>query len=194
MNTARTLTPAELGNYGDHLLRLNASDRRMRFGYAIDDAAIIRYVAGISPWDSRIIARFNNQLAIIAAVQISVVKGRLAEFALTVDETERARGLATMLMNRALLWARNRNIPRVCMDCLAENLAMRRIARRAGMAVASLHGESEGYRDLPRATAWSIASEVGAEQLGLLDYLVKAARCVSAPMPLATSASLYPQP
>ena len=174
MDTTRILTPSELALYRDHLLRLGAADRRLRFGTTVSDEAIEAFVARISPWDSRIIARFNHRLEVIAAVQVAVVSGPLAELAFTVDEAERGRGLGTTLMNRALLWARNRGVRRVCVYCRAENHAMRRIAGRAGMAVNTSAGESEGFVDVPRSTPLSIAREFCSEQLGLWDYLFKA--------------------
>ena len=190
MKTLRILTPAELGLYRDHLLRLSAEDRRLRFGTPLDDAAIAAFVARISPWDARIIARFDHRLAVVAAVQITVVGGPLAELAFSVDEAERAQGLATALMRRALLWARNRNVLRACMYCLAENQAVRRIARRVGMSVSTHAGDSEGEIALPRPTPLSLAREFGAEQAGLLDYLLKTGLASTTP----DAPRLQPQP
>jgi GNAT superfamily N-acetyltransferase len=194
MGFARLLTAAELSLYRDHLFRLNAEDRRLRFNISLDDAAIAAFVKHISPWDTQIIAQFDYRLAVIAAVQITVVDGPVAELALAVDEAKRGQGLAMALMRRGLLSARNRNIPVASMHFLMENEPARRVARHAGMTVTTLQGESEGYRDLPPASVLSIASEIGAEQLGLLDYLVKAARYVSPPMPFTTTPRLHPQP
>lgn len=191
------LTPAEMGLYRDHLLRLSAADRRLRFGATVGDQSIAAFVARISPWDTQVIARFNRRLEVIAAVQVTVVDGPLAELAFSVDEAERGRGAGTALMNRALLWARNRGIPRICISCRAENQAMRRIARRVGMAVATSAGESDGVIDVPRltgfpSTALSFMWEFGSEQAGLWDYLLKAGHRSAAPSPLAIAAQLYP--
>ncbi len=188
MEIARLLIPAELGLYRDHLLRLNAEDRRLRFNISLDDATIAAIVMRISPWDTRIIAQFDCRLAVIAAVQITIVDGPAAELALAVDKAERKQGLAMALMRRALLWSRNRNIPLASMHFLAENQPVRRIAGRVGMTVRTLQGESEACRNLPRASILSVAAEIGAEHLGLLDYLVKATRYVSPPMPFVITA------
>ena len=198
MDTARMLMPAEMALYRDHLLRLNAGDRRLRFGMMVNDAAIEAFVARISPWDTRIIACFNHRLEVIAAVQVSVLDGPLAEFAFSVDEAERGRGLGTALMNRALVWARNRGISRVCVCCRAENQAMRRIARRVGVTVDTNAGDVEGFLDVPRldvspSTALSIMWEFCSEQAGLWDYLLKAGHRSATPLPLAIAAHLYPQ-
>jgi RimJ/RimL family protein N-acetyltransferase len=173
MNITRLLTPAELGLYRDHLLRLSAEDRRLRFNISLDDEAIVAYVAQINLWDTRIIARFDHRLAVIAAVQITVIEGRLAELAFTVDEAERGRGLATTLMRRALLWARNRTIRHVCMQFLTENQAVRRVARRVGMTIVTEAGNAEADIALPPPTALSLAWEFAAEHVGLWDYLLK---------------------
>ena len=174
MNIARLLTPAELGLYRDHLLRLSPDDRRLRFSTLIDDAGIAEFVKHISPWDTQIIARFDYRLAVVAAVQISVVDGPLAELAFTVDEAERGQGLAMALTKRALLWARNRTIRRACMHFLTDNQPVRQLARRVGMAISTHAGDSEAVVALPRPTPLSIVREIGAEQAGLSDYLLKA--------------------
>jgi RimJ/RimL family protein N-acetyltransferase len=193
MDIARILTPAELDLYRDHLLRLGAADRRLRFGATVGDETIEAFVARISPWDTRIIARFNDRLEVVAAVQVTVVDGPLAELAFSVDEAERGRGLGTALMRRALLWARNRGIRRLCLYCRAENHAMRRIARRAGMALAMSEGDAEGFLDVPPSTPLSIAREFCSEQAGLWDYLLTAGPRSRAQWPLAVAARLYPQ-
>jgi GNAT superfamily N-acetyltransferase len=173
--------------YREHLLRLNPDDRRLRFFAPLDDDAIIEFVAGLNPRETRIIACFDDQLAVIAAVQVTVIngKGRLAEFAFSVDKAERGRGLATTLMKRALLWVRNRNIPRAHMHCLAENHAVRRMGLRLGMSVSSDTGDGEAAMDLPPPSALSIAQEITADQLGLWDYLIKAGLRLATPRPIA---------
>ena len=183
MITTRTLMPAEMELYRDHLLRLNAADRQLRFGMVISDETIEAFVARINPWKTRIIARFNHRLEVVAAVQVSVVDGRLAELAFSVDAAERSQGLATVLMNRALLWARNRGIRRVHAHCRTGNQPMRRLARRAGMAVDMGAGEAEGVLDLPRATPLTIARELWLEQAGLWDYALKVALRSATPGP-----------
>jgi RimJ/RimL family protein N-acetyltransferase len=183
MDTARTLLPAEMELYRDHLLRLGAADRRLRFGATIGDAAIAAFVARISPWNTRIIARFNRRLEVIAAVQVSVADGPLAELAFSVDASERGQGLATALMDRALLSARNRGIGRVHTHCRAENQPMRRLARRAGMAIETDAGEAEGVLDLPAATPLTMARELWLEQAGFWDYALKASLRSAMPGP-----------
>ncbi len=174
MIAARMLMPAEMELYRDHLLRLDAADRRLRFGATLGDAAIEAFLARISPWKTRIIACFNHRLEVTAAVQVSRADGPLAEIAFSVDAAERGQGLATALMDRALLWARNRGIRRVHAHCRAENQPMRRLARRAGLAIDMSPGEAEGILDLPAATPLTIARELWLEQAGLWDYALKA--------------------
>ena len=53
---------------------------------------------------------------------------------------------------------------------------MRRLARRAGMAVHVAAGKGEGILDLPAATPLTMASEVLAERAGVCDYGFKSHR------------------
>ncbi len=54
MPCMRTLTASELPKYRDHLLRLDAEDRRLRFGYPISDEAIQGHVRKIDMTKDRI--------------------------------------------------------------------------------------------------------------------------------------------
>jgi hypothetical protein len=70
MNTIRKLGVLELQKYSDHLLRLNADDRYLRFGARIDDAAIIRHVQTKSKDKKIILAAFDDKLNVIAACEV----------------------------------------------------------------------------------------------------------------------------
>jgi hypothetical protein len=53
---------------------------------------------------------------------------------------------------------------------------MRRIARKAGMAISTETGESEGTLCIPAATPMTLLNELTTENVGLLDAAVKANR------------------
>ncbi len=176
MMIVRTLTPLELPRYRDHLLRLGADDRRLRFGFPIPNERIVDFVDRLSPLDTRILVHSGPDLEVIGAAQVSVASWDAVEFAFSVEAPYRGRGVATALFDRALLWARNRRIRRAYVQCLAENYAMRRIARKAGMAISTETGESEGTLCIPAATPMTLLNELTTENVGLLDAAVKANR------------------
>jgi RimJ/RimL family protein N-acetyltransferase len=186
MVAVRTLTPLELPRYRDHLLRLGADDRRLRFGFPIPDERIVNFVDGLRPLDTRVLVHTGPDLEVIGAVQMSMTSWRGVEFAFSVEAPFRGRGVATALFDRALLWARNRRIRQAYVQCLSENHAMRRIARKSGMAVQTETGESEGTLIIPGATPLTLFEELMAENNGVCDVMAKAShRTIAWFMPTA---------
>ncbi len=173
MINVRTLTPLELPRYRDHLLRLGANDRRLRFGCSISDEGIIDFVDRLSPLDTRVLAYTGPDLAVVGAVQVTTTSWQAVEFAFSVEAPYRGRGIATALLERASLWARNRGIRQAYVQCLAENHAMRRIARKAKMAMSTEAGESEGTLDIPSGTSGHFLEELAAETAGVWDAFAK---------------------
>lgn len=176
MSAIRMLTPFEIDKYRDHLLRLGPEDRRLRFGGFTDTTRVVEFADGIKLRDTRVLAHLDPDLEVVAAVQISVLPGGAVELAFTVDPAYRRSGIGTALMDRALLWARNRGLSHVHVHCLAENIAMRRLVRGAGMGMTTEAGETQAIMELPRATPLSLVAEALAEGTGLVDLAVKANR------------------
>ncbi len=185
----RTLTALELPRYRDHLLRLDEADRRLRFGFPIADAGIAAFVGGIDPLDTRLLVHEGPDLEVVGAVQAVATAWQAAEFAFSVEPRSRGRGIATALFDRAVLWARNRGIRRAYVQCLAENRAMRQIARKAGMAIVTASGESEGYLDIPAATTATVRRELIEESRGLCAFADQARGRLAAPFPVVPAAA-----
>ena len=79
----------------------------------------------------------------------------------------------TALLARASEHARNRHRNRLYMHCLAENAAMMRIARRAGMSIVIDTGEADAHLALPPANPASVTNEFITDQLALFDFALK---------------------
>lgn len=176
MCATRMLLPFEFDKYRDHLVSLGAEDRRLRFGALVDDGQIVHFADGINPRETAVLAQLGPDLEVVAAVQMSIIPGRAVELAFSVDSHLRHNGIGTALMTRALLWARNRGFSKAYVTCRAENIAMRRLARKAGMVMTTAGGEMEGVMDLPAATLLSVVAEVFGEGIGLADLVAKSNR------------------
>lgn len=172
----RILAPAEIGLYRAHLLRLSAEDRRLRFGYAIEDRAVRHYVDGLAPRRDAVLAYFGDDLAVVGAVHVAMCGGGVAEFAFSVEAPFRRYGIGTSLFERAIIFARNRRARAAHVFCLAENRAMRRLARHVEMELATRCGESEGELALSLPTPLTLAREAISEHAGLYNYTLKANR------------------
>lgn len=172
MGLIRPLTPSELPNYLEHLLRLDSADRRMRFGFQIGDTGLRAHVQRIDLRTGHILALFDD-LDVVAAAHIERASDDVAEFAFSVDRERRGRGVGSELFDRAVLWARNRGIRRAIVYCLNENQAMRHIARKAGVQMTVEAGEIDGRLELLPATPLSLLVEQASERSAWLGLLLK---------------------
>jgi len=167
MRNVRLLLPWEWGRYRDHLLRLDAGDRRLRFGGVIDDAGVVAFVDRLRATSDAVIAAIDADGTVIGAVQVSGTATATAELAFSVEAPHQGVGIGRMLFDRAVLLARNRGLRQVAVHFLADNRGMRRLARRAGMTVLDHSSESEACLDLAPATPQTLWREWTAENAGL---------------------------
>ncbi len=175
MRIVRTLLPGELGRYADHLRRLEPEARRSRFGSALGDDAIDRHVAAIDPTRRRVIAVFADSLTVVAAVELCSHGDNGIELAFSVEKNHRHLGLGRVLMERAVLGARNRRRSRLVLAVQADNLPMRRLAQGAGFALEVFDGLAEGAFNLPDPTPASFLHEARLERDGAMEWMAAAA-------------------
>lgn len=176
MTTIRILTPPEFAAYGDHLLRLDMDDRRLRFGGVVGDDGVRAFVDRLHPATTTVIAAMDSRLCVIAAVQITRMGWSSAELAFSVDAGHRRRGLGRALTARAMLWARNRGIGRVHVHCLRENLSMRRLAAEAGLQVTDDGEDSDGGTPVPLPMPATVWHELFVEAAGAMAFAAHALR------------------
>ncbi len=158
-----------------HLLALDASDRYLRFGYVASDAQIRRYVAGIDFTRDEVFGVFNRRLELVAAAHIALAGAAPgeAEFGVSVLAQGRGRGIGTQLFERAAVFARNRGLHTLRLQCLSRNAAMMHIARRAGMLVRQCDGESEATLQIPPHSLLSHLGEWLNDAAAEVDFAIK---------------------
>jgi RimJ/RimL family protein N-acetyltransferase len=157
-----------------HLLDLPAEDRRLRFGQAVRDDMIERYVAGVDFGRDRLFGIFGNDLRLIGFGHLALdADGRSAELGLSVCPALRGRGFGAALLERAVLAAANLGYRALFMHCLAENKIMMHLARKAGLSVVVRYGEADAELALDRRRHGGAAREAMADQFALVDYLLK---------------------
>jgi RimJ/RimL family protein N-acetyltransferase len=161
-----------------HLLRLSERDRYLRFGYAANDCQIRQYVEGLTFERDHVFGIFNRRLELIAvahlAYPVDFKTSGVAEFGVSVLSEARQRGYGRRLFERAAVHAVNDGIKTLYIHTLSENTAMLRIAERAGAVVAHAGAESEAHLTLPEASFRSRVGELLDNQVGQVDYLLKA--------------------
>lgn len=173
----RSLSPRHRPRILQHVLGLKPEDRYLRFGYPATDEQIGRYVAGLNFDRDEIFGVFNRRLNLVAmahlAYSVDPQWATCAEFGVSVSSHQRGKGLGVRLFNHAVVHARNQGVSMLFIHALSENLAMLKIARRAGAQVQREGSETEAYLRLPVATLNSQLSGLMQEQMAEIDYQLK---------------------
>ncbi|MDO5692470.1 MAG: GNAT family protein [Pseudomonadota bacterium] len=161
-----------------HLLALPPQDRYLRFGYAANDQQIQQYVDKLDFSRDQLFGIFNRKLELIAmahlAYPVEMTEAGFAEFGVSVAAHARGRGYGSRLFERAAIHAVNDGVKTLYIHALSENTAMLRIARNAGAEVERHGSESEAHLTLPEASFSSRLGELFADQVGQVDYWLKA--------------------
>ena len=142
----RKLWMRERGKLCDHLLRLDADSRRLRFAHGVSDSFIKDYVAKINDLNSVVYGYFEGTEMRAAAElrKIGATWGKQAEGAFSVERGYQNVGIGTELMGRVIRSARNRAVHHLQMACLAENSKMQHVARKHSAVLRYAQGEISG--------------------------------------------------
>ena len=173
----RSLGPHQRHRIVAHLLSLNAADRYLRFGYAVQDAQITHYVEGLNFERDEVLGIFDRKLALLAVAHLAfgqTYRSRgCAEFGVSVLSRVRGRGYGARLFDCAAMHAANQGVDMLLIHALTENTAMLNIARAAGARVMRDGAESEAYLELPLATLNSRIAEIVQANVADMDYRLK---------------------
>jgi hypothetical protein len=94
----------------------------------------------------------------------------LCEAAITVETAWQDQGVATALLHRAVVIARNRSARGVKINCLGDNYRIQHIAQKFGAHFHREAGESEAEIPTPAPTYWSLCEEAIAEGFGWMSF------------------------
>jgi RimJ/RimL family protein N-acetyltransferase len=173
----RKLGPRHRERIVGHLLALDEHDRYLRFGYLASDEQIRRYAQGLDFERDDIFGIYDKDLALVAMAHLAYSVDRslaaCAEFGVSVLPTVRGQGYGQRLFERAMRHARNEGVALMFIHALTENVAMLKIARKAGATVEKDGSEARAYLRLPPATFDSRFTEMLEEQLAKGDYRLK---------------------
>jgi GNAT superfamily N-acetyltransferase len=176
----RVLQPSEYGDYAAHLKKLSKHDRVLRFCQPVTDRWIDRFVASIGQdAESIVLGHYDSELGLDGALDVALVErddGRFAETGLSVLPEARHRGIGFHLLQRGLLWARNRGASRYYSLCTAGNQIMFKLARAYQMQVSFSDEGVEGIIAVNPLTLRSLSLEILEDQIAEWDYNLKAHR------------------
>lgn len=142
----RRLSAFDHEEYTRHLLRLDDATRYLRFGMIANDQFLIDYAQGCSRWDVVIYGFFVDGVLRGAAElrQLNDDHPGEAEAAFSVEQEWRGQRVGSRLFDKIVRAARNRNIHKLHMSCLATNQAMQALARRYEAEISFDYGQSLG--------------------------------------------------
>ncbi|HWS74947.1 MAG TPA: GNAT family N-acetyltransferase [Quisquiliibacterium sp.] len=142
------LTAADLDSLIAHFTALGEEDRRLRFGVAVEDAFIERYVQGID-LERDVIFGARSAPGQWVGIGHLVLDGKSAELGLSVLPDARGRGLGAAIFRYAVVRAARAGKDRLYMHCLTSNRAIMSMARAAGMSIRSDAGEADAHLVVP---------------------------------------------
>lgn len=168
--TIRKLWPMEADKFRDHLLRLDATSRRMRFAHAVSDSFIIDYARRMSDNGAIVYAYVEGDKvgAVAELRKIGDTWGHQAEAAFSVESEFQQKGIATELLGRVIRSARNRGVHNVIMSCLADNAKMQAVARHHDASLHFEQGEVIGEIAPHNANPLSMFAEAVEDRMGYL--------------------------
>lgn len=180
---------AQLGSHHrarvlQHLRALSSHDLRLRFGYAVNDDALIRYVRTMHFARDAVFGIFDDDAQLLAfghlAFDRNTPSSHTAEFGISVSPHARRQGLGLRLLQRAAVHGRNRGATRLVMNYVPENDALRELALRAGMQLIPDADEPRAYLSLEPPNAASLIDETFAEMIAAIDLGFRVANADSA--------------
>ena len=173
----RELLPRHRDRIKAHLLKLDAGDRYLRFGYAAHDEQVVRYADSLDFERDIVFGIFNRRLELVAMSHLAFTDlqhhRNCAEFGVSVLKASRGQGLGARLFDRAVQHARTRGVDMLFIHALSENTAMLRIARKAGARVERDGSESEAYLQLAPARLDTRMAEIMESHFAEMDYTLK---------------------
>lgn len=168
----RTLWRSEWEVYAEHLKRLPASCRRLRFHRTMTDEALERHAKKVFDDGLHVIGWFYRGV-LRGAAEVAIfdgANGPEAEAAFAVEDRNRGRGVGGELMHRAALYARNRSAETLHIATERDNIPMIRLALSSGAEFQIEETDADGVLHQHERTVFSLLLETAEEEVGILHW------------------------
>lgn len=125
------LGPGDGDRYCDHLMRLDAEDRRFRF-FSDPPEFMIALHAGAAVSDGRTVLAWESEGEIRGAGELlaDLATPTLGELAFSIERDWRHRGLGSALMGEMITIASDKRFAHLELEILPDNKAMQAMARK----------------------------------------------------------------
>lgn len=159
MLTTEFLLKNQFGEYGSWLKAQDPQTLQHYFGYALTHDSIDALIEQFS-------ANTKNHHFLIAKID-SVWAGSIhiasnnknVELGVIIGLAHRKKGLASVMMDEALTWARNRYYQSIYMHCIGWNLPIQHLSKKHGLVSKNIMGDSEANLQLKPPTPFSFLKE-----------------------------------
>jgi GNAT superfamily N-acetyltransferase len=173
--TVRKLWGSDAEAYGEHLLRLDETSRRNRFGGTVADAFIRGHAERAFEPENVLYGFFaDGMLRGVAELRPFSPNADRAEAAFSIERPFQSHGVGTELLDRTLLAARNRGVKQLHITCLSENQRMQQLARKFDAALRVDDDSVVGEVEAPYPTPMSLVREMIADGTGLATAMLDA--------------------
>ena len=138
---------------------------------ALNDDAVAKHCARLN-WFRTVVIGFFDSGSLRGAAELQVVDRHfpiLCEVAITVETQWQERGVATELLRRALVIARNRSARGIRINSLGDNYRIQHVAQKFGAHFRYRAGESEAEIPTSAPTYWSLCEELVDDGLGWMN-------------------------
>ena len=144
MITTEFLPRDQFTQYGHWLKAQDPQTIHDYFGFAITPDAIDALIEKFAKHSSKnrfLIAKKNGFW--VGTIHIAI-HDHAVEFGIIVGLQNRKQGIANLMMDEALTWARNRFFDNLCMHCIYRNTAIKKLCRKHDLKVVNMLGDLEG--------------------------------------------------
>lgn len=167
----RKLAPQEITSLKQHLLRLDAEDRRLRFGHCVTTEVLLAYCDAVQWQGAWRVGAFEGPVlrgvAELRDLGGAGAEARSGELSVSVERAWQNRGVGTRLMEEALLMARNRGFGTLHLLCLPGNPKMQHLARKFSDRIRMADGEVEVQIRSPQPDPLSCFAELLGDAVAL---------------------------
>jgi RimJ/RimL family protein N-acetyltransferase len=173
MISVKQLSGGERYKLFKHFVALPQEDIYLRFGSALNPAAIASYVEYLDFERDAVFGVYGKDLALVGVAHLAP-SGEAAELGISVLRGERGRGVGCALFQRAIERARNLELNSLFVHFLAENVVMRHLARKLGLISLTHGSDATAAIALPQSNAGAVWNEWLDDCIALYDYSLKA--------------------
>lgn len=153
--------------FGDWLEIQDEETRQLYFGVAGSQHVIKALMSRVLAEPEKhyfLVAKDNGRW--IGTIHIAV-NHTVVEFGVIVDEAYRSQGIASTLLDEAIVWSRNRGYRELFMHCLGWNKPIQHLCHRHGLETHNMYGDSEVEMKLDPANWITINKEICIKQRNL---------------------------